>query len=180
MINNTQEDLIGRSLEQPFFSPFEEEENTRNQQNYENNIVEDYTDMQKMYEKVVIEENEPLVDGIEYISVLKNVNVSETYTAKTPTIDFIYEVYAGTTPKIAVDTFVFDISNKQYLEKEIKRLKDVLCKYSLELSVNEFKNVNTIALACQCLVGLKAKIQQYSKNGYSKYDVIVTEKKSSI
>ncbi len=138
-------------------------------------------DNQKAFKQAITGEEKSLEDDIPYTCVLKEVKANRTTKSYLPTVDFIYEVDNGNFGiRSVVDTYVLYTNNEQYLISTFKRLNETLEQYNYELSISDTKNAETIANACQCLIGLTAKIKQYTVNGYKKYKVLATERQYNI
>lgn len=151
-----------------------------NEFNETNNDTEDNistsSNIQKLYDEILIEEADELEDGEDYESVLTAVKAGRTKKNNTPVIYFIHKVEIDDYRTIKVpDSHYLSTKSEYGLKLSLKKLKKMLAKFNFELDRADCEDANSIAFACQWLVGTRATIKQTTKNGFKTYEVISTE-----
>lgn len=134
-----------------------------------------YTNIQEAFVEIEDKDKGLLKLGALYLTELLNVGVGSTPKSDRQTLEFTYLVYGTSYPTYAVDSYIISDYNKKELKYMIRKLRQTLEIYNLNLSLQDLESVETIANACNCLKGTKVKIRVKNKYGYHKYEVISVE-----
>ena len=114
--------------------------------------------------------------GQSYPAVLKYVSSEYDPLRKVYSVIFVYELYISSTQSKVVYDFFYLWNNKTYRNNTINRLIRTLEAYNLSLTGRDYRNEQSITLACSWLIGTRVELVPYIYKGV-KYKVVSSERK---
>jgi len=143
-----------------------------NIENYKPDPIDPFEDdYRELFQKFKKGQSDELVEGKVYIGQLESMVKTTTYVTKVPMLNLGIRVLNDVkTPQLAVDSYVFDMTNEPYLFKTFDRLQKTTSLLGDRL--DEMVNIDTFIDKYQHLIGRELYIKPYMYNGNMKFNVI--------